>query len=245
MKDIRMEVKMSEEKTTEEKKKFDDEEEKEQHLTFPQKLLRMFQRFGDLFFLNVYFTITCIPIITIGASITALFTVTNKMVQNEEGPIHQTYLRAFKENFKQATIIWLLDLLYIGSMVLEYIYCMGHTDQISKVLFIMVGFQFFLFALAFPLQFPLLSRYENSVGKIMLNSLIIAFARPSIWFRMFFIWALPFALYYVSIKALIYTWYLWGLIFTALFAYICSTFLIPFYEEMENPAEDDEEEISN
>ena len=144
---------------TEEKRKFDDEEEKEEVLTFPQKLLKMFQRFGDLFFLNVYFTISCIPIITIGAAFTALYTVTNKMVNNEEGPIHQTYIKAFKENFKPATIIWLIDLAYIGMMVLEYIYCMGHTDQISKVLFIF--FEKFPNSLfvdnIFPFHFPVVS----------------------------------------------------------------------------------------
>ena len=119
---------------TEEKRKFEDEEEKEEVLTFPQKLLKMFQRFGDLLFLNVYFTISCIPIITIGAAFTALYTVTNKMVNNEEGPIHQTYIKAFKENFKPATIIWLIDLAYIGMMVLEYIYCMGHKVNSSAYL---------------------------------------------------------------------------------------------------------------
>lgn len=227
---------------TEEKRKFDDEEEKEEVLTFPQKLLKMFQRFGDLFFLNVYFTISCIPIITIGAAFTALYTVTNKMVNNEEGPIHQTYIKAFKENFKPATIIWLIDLAYIGMMVLEYIYCMGHTDQISKVLFILVGTEFFLLAFAFPLQFPLLARYDNTAGRTIFNSLLLAFSRPGIWFRIFFIWALPFALYYVSIKALIYTWYLWGLLFTAVFAYICSTFLAGFYEELEATDDEDDEE---
>ena len=227
---------------TEEKKRFDDEDEKEEVLTFPQKLLKMFQRFGDLFFLNIYFTISIIPIFTIGASITALYTVTNKMVSNEEGPIHKTFIKAFKENFKQATLIWLIDLLYMGLMVVEYLYVLGHTDTLSKVLFIVVGAQFFLLALAYPMQFPLLSRYENTVGKTILNSLLIAFARPGIWFRMFFIWTLPFALYYVSLKALIYTGYLWGVIFTAVFAYISSTFLVPFYEEMEAEPTDDEEE---
>ena len=236
---------MTEEKKTydvDEKKKFDDEDEKEEELTFPQKVLRLFQKFGDLFFLNIYFTISILPLVTIGAAFTALYTVTNKMVRNEEGPIHQTYFKAFKDNFKQATAIWFIDLLYIAMMVYEYIYVLGHTDQLSKILFIIVGFQFFLFALAFPLQFPLLSRYENTVGKTMLNSLLIAFARPGVWFRTFFIWALPFVLYYVSFKAFIYTIYLWGVIFTAIFAYICSTFMVPFYEEMENPKKDDEED---
>lgn len=228
---------------SEDSQKFiEEEEETEEALTLPQKLLKAFIKMGDLFVLNVYFTITSLPIITIGASLTALYTVTYKMVDDHEDSIHKAYLKAWKENFKQSTIMWLIDLLYIGMMVIEYIYVLRNENQLSKVLFILVGTQFFFLAFAYPLQFPLLARYENSVGRTMFNSLIIAFSRPGVWFKMFFIWSLPFALYYVSIKALIYTWYLWGLLLTSLFAYICSTFLMPFFRQMEEQSDEQEAE---
>ena len=46
-------------------------------------IIKALERFGDLFALNLTFILSCIPVITIGASVTALFTMTNKMVRNE------------------------------------------------------------------------------------------------------------------------------------------------------------------
>ncbi len=68
----------------------------------------------------------------------------------------------------------------------------------------------------------------------MLNSLLLAISNLGTWFKMFFIWALPFVLYYYSLKIRLYTWYLWGLVLTAIFTYVCSIFLVSFYEKLEN-----------
>ncbi len=215
-----------------------DEEVHEKEPTPVERFLNLFNRFGDLFVLNVYFFVTCLPIVTIGTSFTALYTVTNKMVKNEDGPLTKEYFKAFKANLKQGIILWLFDLLYIALMMVEYSYTFYHSDQISRVLFIAVGAEFFLFALAFPLQFPLLARYDNSALRTVFLSLIMTFSHPGIWFKIFFIWMLPVVLYYTSTKALVYTWYLWGLVLTALFAYLCSMFLIKFYTELEGEGED-------
>ena len=63
--------------------------------------------------MNIYFVLTSIPIVTIGASFTALYTVTNKMVNDDEGPVKDEYFKAFKSNFKQSTIIWLIDMVML------------------------------------------------------------------------------------------------------------------------------------
>ena len=189
---------------------------------------------GDLFVLNVYFTITSLPIITIGASLTALYTVTYKMVDDHEDSIHKAYLKAWKENFKQSTIMWLIDLLYIGMMVIEYIYVLRNENQLSKVLFILVGTQFFFLAFAYPLQFPLLARYDNTTSRTILNSLILALTNLGVWFRVFFIWMFPIALYSVKPNLFFYSWFLWAMILYAVLAYACSMFLVKFYEKMES-----------
>jgi len=217
---------------------FDDEIVNEKEPTPVERFLNLFNRFGDLFVLNIYFFVTCIPIVTIGTSFTALYTVTAKMVKNDDGPISKEYFKAFKANLKQGVILWLIDIAYITLMALEYSYTLYHNDQISRVLFIAVGAEFFLFALAFPLQFPLLSRYDNTALRTVFNALVLAFSHPLIWFKIFFIWMLPVVLYYMSTKALVYTWYLWGLILTALFTYLCSMFLVKFYAELEGEGEE-------
>ena len=67
-------------------------------------------------YLNILWFICCIPIVTAGASTTALFYVTLKMVRNEEGNITKAFFSSFKSNFKQSTIIWLI-LLALGIML--------------------------------------------------------------------------------------------------------------------------------
>ena len=64
-------------------------------------------------YLNILWFICCIPVVTIGASTTALFYVTLKMSKNEEGNLTKAFFHSFRENLKQATIIWLI-LLFLG-----------------------------------------------------------------------------------------------------------------------------------
>ena len=69
--------------------KIDDEHKGEirKELTPKQRFFRICEKFGDLFLLNVFFTLTSIPVVTIGASFTAMYTVTIKMVRDEDVPI--------------------------------------------------------------------------------------------------------------------------------------------------------------
>ena len=56
-------------------------------------------------YLNILWFICCIPIVTAGASTTALFYVTLKIVKNEEGNITKAFFRSFRANLKQGTKI--------------------------------------------------------------------------------------------------------------------------------------------
>ena len=76
-------------------------------------IVRALNKICDMVCLNVLWLICCIPVFTIGASTTALYTVMLKMVKNEEGYIFRGFFKAFKENFKQSTIMWLI-LLALG-----------------------------------------------------------------------------------------------------------------------------------
>ena len=59
-------------------------------------------------YLNLLWFICCIPIVTAGASTTALYYVTLKMVKDEESGLTRAFFHSFKENFRQGTIIWLI-----------------------------------------------------------------------------------------------------------------------------------------
>ena len=64
-------------------------------------LYRGLNRLWDLIVLNILFFLTSIPIVTVGASLSALYTVTLKGVRKEDSYIVRSYFAAFRENFKK------------------------------------------------------------------------------------------------------------------------------------------------
>ena len=106
-------------------------------------VMRALGKIGDKICLNVMWLICCIPIITIGASTTALYTVMLRMVKNEEGYIFRGFLKAFKSNFKQSTLIWLILLLLGIVWTVDFRvsgFMPGMAGIILSALFLALGF---------------------------------------------------------------------------------------------------------
>ena len=71
-------------------------------------------RIADLILINVFTLILCIPVFTAGAAITAGYYTLLKIRRDEDSGTTKLYFKSFKENFKQATVIWLIFLAIIG-----------------------------------------------------------------------------------------------------------------------------------
>ena len=137
-------------------------------------------RMADLFWLNILFIVCCIPVVTIGASTTALYYVTLKMVKNEESHITKSFFRAFKDNFRQSTVIWLLALLIGGILFADYSIMSGAWIDIStmpgifrKVMLVVLLIAALLYAIILRYVFPLLARFDNTIKNTMRNALLI------------------------------------------------------------------------
>lgn len=126
-------------------------------------------------YLNILWFICCIPIVTIGASTTALFYVSLKIVKNEEGNITKSFFHSFKENFKQATGIWLI-LLLIG-IVLGVDWYVLYRLRFSNAFWTIITAIFLVavtaYAIVFMYIFPLVSRFSNTTKAMFKNSLFI------------------------------------------------------------------------
>lgn len=59
-------------------------------------------------YLNLLWFICSIPLVTVGASTTALYTVTLKIAKGEDVAVTSAFFRAFRENFRQSTVLWLI-----------------------------------------------------------------------------------------------------------------------------------------
>ncbi len=74
-------------------------------------IMEFIAKIFDLILLNLIFIFSCVPIITIGASTSALSYVTLKMVRGEDPYIWQNFWKSFRQNFKQGTLIWVFSIL--------------------------------------------------------------------------------------------------------------------------------------
>ena len=72
---------------------------------------RFIGKFWDVLIVNLLWFFLSIPIFTIGASTTAMYYVTLKLARDDDGYTIRSFFKSFKENFKQATIIWMIFLI--------------------------------------------------------------------------------------------------------------------------------------
>lgn len=158
-------------------------------------------RLADLVWLNILYIICCIPIVTIGASTTAMYYVTMKIVKNEEGYITRSFFKSFKMNFKQATLLWLLALAAGGILALDYGIMSGRfgdiitlNETMKKVvlgILIVIG-GVYLFIMTY--LFPLLAKFDNSIKNTIKNSLLISIRHFPFTLLLIVIPVIPFIL---------------------------------------------------
>lgn len=140
-------------------------------------LMRFLTKIADLMVLNILFCVTSIPLITIGASWTALYSVTLKMVRDEEGSVSRSYFQSFRQNFKQATLLWLGVLVVLALLVLDIRVLNGMSEGTAPGL-LRVGVEILALLGIMVLQylFPSLARFEASLADTLKNACIMALA---------------------------------------------------------------------
>lgn len=131
-------------------------------------------RVFDIILLNALWMFVCIPVITVGAASSAMFTMTLKMVRNEEGYIFRGFFRAFKANFVQATLLWLIALLVAAILMVDLWFFTKYPSALSQIFLVLIMVALFLYGAIFVYVFPLQAQFKNSIPKIIKNSLLIA-----------------------------------------------------------------------
>ena len=132
------------------------------------KFYKFISSLWDIIKLNFLWLVCSLPIITIGASTIAAFTITLQIVEEKEGYVARSFFKAFKENFKQGMAIGPITILFLAVVYMDF--CL--SDQ---TFYLVVGIiSAFLFSLALVYTFPLLARYTNTLFKTIRNSMRIA-----------------------------------------------------------------------
>ena len=128
-------------------------------------------RIFDVFVLNVLWLLCCLPVLTAGAATTAMYSVLFQYITDQDNEVLKPFLRAFRENFAQATPLWFLNLLVGLALGAEAFYLISSTQIWLKGIW---GALLFIYAGASSYLYPLLARYDSPRKKALFNSFALS-----------------------------------------------------------------------
>ncbi|WP_411167976.1 DUF624 domain-containing protein [Clostridium sp. MB05] len=124
--------------------------------------------------LNILWIIGCIPIVTIGASTTALYSVYNSKISGKGYKIYSDFFKAYKKNIRQASIL---------GTIITIMLCMGiyNMTRISSFKGNYVWLQYVHIFIIFQILlisnyiFSLIDRTTMNITDIIVNAVILAY----------------------------------------------------------------------
>lgn len=136
-------------------------------------LMIALNKMADLMVLNLLTLVCCLPIITVGASLTAMHYTVLKLVRDEESYIIKSFFKSFKQNFRQATVIWLLQLFVYIVLGLDF-YLLFMTGTKYNIIFQVILFVVTVVVLLISVfVYPVLCKFDNTILKTLKNAMFI------------------------------------------------------------------------
>lgn len=202
-------------------------------------LMDALRKLTDLMFCNIMFCLLSLPLFTAGAALSALYTCTFALAQDQEDPfIIRQFWSAFRKNFGQATLLWLLSLLMVG-LLGAYYWAVG---QMSGGLLRTYRVTYFVlcavFLFGFQYLFPLQARFRMKTRHLLKNAWLLSVA------------ALPWTLLSIAVTAgMVYVTlfmnpgflnmavFLWAVLLFAITAYLNSFFFLKAFRQVQQRKE--------
>lgn len=144
---------------------------------YDNPIWRFVGRLGDMIVLNLLWFVCSIPVVTIGASTTALYYCTLKYVRNEDYGDFRMFFRSFKQNFKQATLIWVPMQLIAAVLGFDFYFfgeMMAGAGTVKFFLQAVVFAMIIVWIFVFLYVWPVLSRFENTTKNTILNAILMS-----------------------------------------------------------------------
>ena len=113
------------------------------------KIANFLTKIMYLAWLNFLWLLCSLPIVTIGASTTAVYYTAMRMARDDEGYIARDFFHSFKENFLQATGVWLIVLVFFGMICFNWWNLSGSPNDLLRIASHLFLSLFVIFALIF------------------------------------------------------------------------------------------------
>lgn len=183
------------------------------------KFMQAMARVYDLVILNLLFLLSCVPLITIGAASAALYTVCFRIGTDREQGIFHSYFQAFRENFRQGTILWLIAVVFFGAGIVN-VFLFYSMEGPLHYLFLLMTALVVLELLIYSYAFPLISQFHNKNLPTLKNALFLSLGYLPRSLVIAVVNVFPLALALVDPYLFLQTGFLWAFLYFSAAAYI-------------------------
>ncbi len=197
-------------------------------LSINGKLYKFLTTLLQITILNFLWIVFSIPIFTIGSATVAVFSVSLKMVDDQEANVAKQFISAFKQNFKQGIPLGLIALFvgYAGYLCIEILIKVPDATiflLFAAIIIIAVGLFHLLYA------FAIIARYESTVKDALINSKNIS---TKYFLRTLLLWLLIAIL--VLLFQFNYTLIFFGILIGPVsIMYLISSFAMYFFKKID------------
>lgn len=143
-------------------------------------LMRGLGTLADIMLLNLIFVVASVPVLTLGASLTALNFTAMRIATGECNSVAGDFVRSFRQNFRQATVIGLLLVLMAAVLAAWFVVVTNLAfGPLAELVLLAVWYVLaFNFAIATMFVFPYLASFEGSTRAVLRNARLLSWKHP-------------------------------------------------------------------
>lgn len=194
-------------------------------LSYENPIISFLTQLGKLILLNFLWIIFCLPVITIGAATTALFSVSFLIINQSDSFPFTTFFKKFKTEFIASTKLWFVILLAGAVFGVDMYFGLSSDTLVNKFFVVFAFIGLFATLTVFTLGFPQIALYKNNLKGYIKNSLLTMLCNPFKLLLIWIIWAVPVIATIYSFTFAKYFGFIWAMCgFSGLFC--VSSFII-------------------
>ena len=128
----------------------------------------------NLMYINLLFIIFSLPLFTMGAAYSAMYSTLFKMLHGDDPFIGKTFVKAFKSSFKQATTMWLPIAIFEILFVIGIYITLFILDPMYNMLQYPLSISFFLLLCISNYIFPQIALFNQTNSVTLKNAVLLA-----------------------------------------------------------------------
>ena len=187
----------------------------------------------DIFWLSVISILCCIPVITIGASLSSLYYIMLKLVRDEETAVTRNYFKAFKQNFVQSLPVTLLLLVIIGILTADFHILGQNGSQNASIIYGCCVVILLAAAAVFSYVFPLMARYQNTLRRTFENAARLAASHLWQTVVMVLVNLFPLGWFLISAETFAAVFWIWVFVGMGLQSFVNSLIIRKIFDRLE------------